>query len=121
MKKKVVILGILLICACIALMLIPKSDITSNTANNGEAQIVEPSVPEQDPIITEEGAIKIVTDRLHKSTAADIMTFSQEYGEGGWTYEGTIKSGKAGVLYAFQIDADMGTLLQWEPVKEDKK
>ena len=121
MKKKIIILGILLICACIALMLIPQSDITSNTTDTGQTQIVEPTVPEQDPIITEEGAIKIITDRQKGSTAADIMTFSQEYGEGGWTYEGTVKSGKKGVLYAFQIDADLGTMLQWEPIKEEHK
>ena len=121
MRNKIIILGTLLICACIALMLLPKTDITTNGGNVNSAQFEEPAVPDQDPIVTEEGAIKIITDRQKGSSPADIMSFSQEYGEGGWTYEGTVKSGKKGVLYAFQIDADLGTLLQWEPVKAEKR
>lgn len=121
MKKKVIVICLLLIVAGVMLMILPKTDVSKDIGVVGNAQIEEPAVPETDPIVSEAGAIKIITDRQKGSSVTDIVDFSQEFGEGGWMYQGTVKSDRPGVLYAFQIDADLGTLLQWEPIKEERK
>ena len=118
-RKRIMLVSILLIVVCVVVMLIPKDTSKDKGIVNEGAQITQPTLPEQEPLIKEEGAITTVLKKLKGSSASDIKSFSQEYGEGGWTYEGSIKVPKKNIVYEFQIDADLGTILKWEPKKAE--
>lgn len=120
-RKRIMIVSILLIIVCVVVMLIPKESTHDTEIVNEDVEISEPIVPEQDPIIKEDGAITIVLKRLPGAKASDIQSFAQEYIDGGWVYEGSIKVPKKKIAYEFQIDADVGTILQWEAVKIGEK
>lgn len=120
-RNKIVITAILLIIICLAVMMIPKNMSTDKGLVSEDVEISVPTVPEQEPIIKEEGAITIVLKRIKGAEVSDIQDFSQVYGEGGWEYEGSIKVPKKKIAYEFQIDADMGTILKWEAVKLGQK
>lgn len=120
-RKRIIILSMLLIIACVIVMLIPKDTSKDTGIVQEDVEFSEPTVPNQDPIIKEDGAITILLKRLPGATAADIRSFSQEYRDGGWIYEGSIKVPKKKIQYNFQIDADIGTILQWEAAKIGQK
>lgn len=117
-RKRIVVISLILIIICVLVMLIPKD--TSKDAGIVEESVEfsEPTVPNQEPIIKEDGAISILLKRVSGTTAADIQSFSQEYRDGRWIYEGSIKVPKKKIQYNFQIDADLGTIIQWEAAKE---
>lgn len=116
-RKKIIISGVLLIIICVLVMMIPNNLTTDTGIVSEEVEFSEPTLPSQDPIIKEEGAITIVLKRLPGAKVSDMLSFAQEYGEGGWEYEGSVKVPGKNIAYEFQIDADMGTVLKWEAVK----
>ena len=79
------------------------------------------SQAKNDPIIKEDGAIEIILKRLPEAQAKDIRSFSQEYREDRWLYEGSIAVPKKKIVYDFQIDADTGTVLKWEAREKGQK
>lgn len=121
-RNKIIISGIVLIVVGVLIMLLLPGNISKDNGIVSEnVEISEPTVPNQDPIIKEEGAITLVLKRLPGAEASDIQSFSQEYRDGGWLYEGSIKVPKKRIVYNFQIDADLGTILQWEAAKTGQK
>lgn len=121
-RNKIIISGIVLIIVGVLIMLLLPGNISKDNGIVSEnVEISEPTVPNQDPIIKEEGAITLVLKHLPEAEASDIQSFSQEYRDGGWLYEGSIKVPKKKIVYNFQIDADLGTILQWEAGKAGQK
>ena len=120
-RKRIIIISLILIIVCVLVMLIPKDTAKDTGIVEEGVEISEPTVPNQEPIIKEEGAITILLKRVPDATAADIQSFSQEYRDGGWIYDGSIKVPKKKIQYNFQIDGDIGTILQWEAAKIGQK
>lgn len=117
-RKRIIIISLILIIVCVLVMLIPK-DTTKDTGIVEEStEFSEPTVPNQEPIIKEDGAITILLKRVPGAKAEDIISFSQVYRE-GWIYEGAIKVPEKKIQYNFQIEADFGTILQWEASKTE--
>ena len=120
-RKRIIIISLILIIVCVLVMLIPKDTTKDEGIVEEGVEFSEPTVPNQDPIIKEEGAITILLGRVNGAKAEDIQSFSQVYRDGGWIYEGSIKVPKKKIQYNFQIDADLGTILQWEASRIEQK
>lgn len=120
-RKRIIIVSLILIIVCVLVMLIPKDTTKDEGIVEEGVEFSEPTVPNQDPIIKEEGAITILLGRVNGAKAEDIQSFSQVYRDGGWIYEGSIKVPKKKIQYNFQIDADLGTILQWEASRIEQK
>ena len=120
-NNRIIIIGAFIIIVCIAVMLIPNSKNSDIGIVSDDIEFTSITPPEQEPIIKEEGAITIVLKRVPGAEINDIQSFSQEYIEGGWIYEGSVKVPRKKIVYKFQIDADLGNILQWEAADSKKK
>lgn len=68
------------------------------------------------PSVTEEEAKKIALAKVPEATEKDLR-MHLDYEDGKQVYEGSIVYG--GMEYDFEIDANSGTILEWEQEKED--
>ena len=112
-----IVLTILLLITCIPIVLYFTGN-GGSVSPNENAQFEDMLIPDEDPLLDEEQATEIVLGMLPKASEDDIQEFEQSYEEGGWMYEGTIKSKK--IVYAFRIDGDNGNLLKWTVEKKLK-
>ncbi|MBQ0041367.1 MAG: hypothetical protein KBS56_04995 [Clostridiales bacterium] len=112
-----IILCVLCLAICVPLVMYFVGD-NRVVGTGGQAQFSELTVPDEDPIINNLDAVKVVTSNLPGSDIGDVMECTQTYEEGGWVYEGKIRGSQA--EYAFRVDGDYGTLLKWEVVEKIK-
>lgn len=112
-----IILCILCLAICVPLVMYFVGD-QNIVGTNGQEQINELSIPDEDPLISNLEAMDVVTANLPGSDIDDVMEFSQAYEEGGWLYEGKIKGENA--IYEYRVDGDYGNLLKWKVVKKIK-
>lgn len=105
-----IILLILLVLTCIPITMY---FVAGNEASVTEraSEFDDLTVPDEDPIISEDEAMEVVFDMLPGSDYGDVLDFAQSYDEGGWIYEGTIQGKKA--VYSYQVDGENANLLQW--------
>lgn len=109
------ILLILLLVTCIPLGMYFLGD-SNVVPGGGQAEIGELTIPDEDPIISEDEAMGIVLDMLPGSSYGDLLGVSQTYYEGGWIYEGAVR-GKD-VSYEYQVDGENGNILKWIVAKK---
>lgn len=121
MKNRIIVLGILLILVCLMVMLLPKTAPNDHGIVSDEVEFSEPAAPSQDPLVDEETALKMVLQKVSGAKTVDIESFSQEYKNGIWIYDGSVKVPKKKIVYDFQIDADQGEFLMWEARNEDQR
>ena len=105
-----IILCVLCLAVCVPLVMYFVGD-KNIVGTNGQSQISELSIPDEDPMISNLEAMEMVAANLPGSEMDDIMECTQTYEEGGWVYEGKIKGKRA--IYEYRVDGDYGTLLKW--------
>ena len=105
-----IILCVLCLAICVPMVMYFVGD-KNIVGTEGQSQISELSIPDEDPRISNLEAMKIVTSNLPESDIDDVMECTQTYEEGGWVYEGKIKGKRA--IYEYRVDGDYGTLLKW--------
>lgn len=76
-----------------------------------QQQMSELSMPDEDPIVSEDEAMKEIFKMLPGSSYDDVLEISQSYEEGGWIYKGRIKGKKQ--IYEYQVDGENGNVLRW--------
>ena len=106
-----IILFVLLLSICVPLVLYFTDD-SFQSSVSGDAQFSELTVPDEDPLVSDEEAIEIAMAMLPEATYYDLMEFSQRYEDAGWVYEGTIRGTEG--IYSYRIDGDNGNLIEWE-------
>lgn len=77
-----------------------QSEGTTDTADNGSAQA-----------ISQEDAINIVLKKVEGATKSDVRIHTDTE-DGRKVYEGSLVY--KGIEYDFEIDANLGTILEWE-------
>lgn len=112
-----IILCVLCLAICVPLVMYFVGD-QSIVGTNGQSQISELSIPDEDPLIGNLEAMGIVTANLAGSDIDDVMECTQTYEEGGWVYEGKIKGKNA--IYEYRVDGDYGNLLKWKVAEKIK-
>lgn len=113
------LLSAMCLAACARPANAPSNDRTSEQAQDQTSGQPADSTedPAQDPdddegLLSEEEAIAIVLARVEGASAEDIVSFSREFDDGTWQYEGSLLYN--GIEYEFEIDARNGNLLDWE-------
>lgn len=81
-----------------------------------QQQMNEISVPDEDPIVSEDEAMQEIFKMLPGSSYDDVLEISQSYAEGGWIYKGKIKGKQQ--IYDFQVDGENGNVLRWTVAKK---
>ena len=76
-----------------------------------QQQMSELSMPDEDPIVSEDEAMQAIFKMLPGADYSDVLEISQSYEEGGWIYKGRIKDKK--LVYEFQVDGENGNVLRW--------
>ena len=109
-----IILLILLLVTCIPISMYFVGG-NAITPADEQAEFGELTVPDEDPIVSEDEAMDAIFAMLPGSDYGDVLGFSQSYEEGGWVYEGTVQ-GKD-VVYEYQVDGENGNILKWIVVK----
>ncbi len=104
-----IILLILLLAICVPIGVYFAGG--NSLSNGGQAEIDELTVPDEDPIVSEDEAMEVVFAMLPEADYGDVLEFAQTYNEGGWIYEGSIRGDK--VVYEYQVDGENGNILKW--------
>lgn len=90
--------------------------ISKDTDINDDFQNNSSSGTSNQPSVTEAEATKIALAKVPEATEKDLR-IHLDYEDGKQVYEGSIAYG--GMEYDFEIDANSGTILEWEQEKAD--
>lgn len=110
-----IILLILLLVTCVPIA-VYIAGVGDGKSIGSPPQANELTVPEEDPLVSEDEAMQTIFDMLPGADYDDVLEISQTYAEGGWIYRGRIKGKK--VVYEYQVDGENGNILRWIVVKK---